>query len=259
MNLRRLLFFTIIFTSACQPRHEVESEYIDTISDTVTTKTIVDTASEPFPENSMFVIVSDLDPTIVTSIKYATNDNFIGKPLDGYFQPIAILTRPAATALIEVNKELQRRGLALKIFDAYRPQRAVEQIIRWSHDSDDTLMRQKFYPRLKKVDLRYQGYISKRSKHAMGSTVDLTIIDTATHQELDMGTPFDFLDVKAHYNADGLSKQQRDNRKLLRTVMSRHGFYPIEAEWWHFTLRHQPYNTAFDFPVHADSVRYFSI
>lgn len=215
-------------------------------------------APQPTPcVDGPFVIVTDMDSTIRADIRYAGSNNFVGTALDGYLQPIAILTRQAAEALVKVNKQLREQGLGLLIYDAYRPQRAVDHILRWSHQSADTLTRQQFYPHLSKYQIRCQGYISRRSKHAMGSTVDLTIISLATGQPIDMGSGFDMLDPVSNFHAAGLTSQQSQNRQLLRNVMCRNGFYPIEAEWWHFTLCHQPYTRAFDIPVHRDSVALF--
>lgn len=205
------------------------------------------------PDDSPFVVVTHLDSTIRTDIRYAGHNNFIGRPLNGYLQPVAILTRPAAQALVQANAELRQQGLALLIYDAYRPQRAVAQIMQWAYNDADTLMRSAYYPTLSKYQIRIQGYISKHSRHAMGSTVDLTIISLADGTPLDMGSTFDLFDPISHFRTSLITTQQQANRQLLRTVMSHHGFYPIEAEWWHFTLRHQPYTHAFDFPVHADS------
>lgn len=216
-------------------------------------------AHEPVPDDTPFVIVTDLDSTILTDIRYATGYNFVGKPLDGYLQPIAILSRKAAQALVEANKELKQKGLTILIYDAYRPQRAVDHIYRWSKNSSDTLTRSIFYPHISKHEIRCQGYISKRSKHAMGSTVDLTLCDIYTHEPLDMGSPFDLLDPVSNFSTNKITPEQRANRVLLRTTMSRHGFYPIEGEWWHFTLRKQPFDHSFDFPVHADSARLFRL
>lgn len=206
------------------------------------------------PEDSRFVVVTMLDTTILTDIRYAGNDNFVGRPLNGYLQPLAILTRQAGEALARANAELRNQGLVLLIYDAYRPQRAVDDIMQWSHNTQDTLMRSRYYPHITKLQIRQQGFVSKRSKHAMGSTVDLTIADLGTGKPLDMGSHFDLFEPVSHYGAAGLSAEQMANRKLLRSTMSRYGFYPIEAEWWHFTLRHQPYSTPFNFPVHIDSV-----
>lgn len=212
-----------------------------------------DTLSHPQPPDTLadprFVIVTQLDTTIRTDIRYATSNNFIGRPLQGYHRPLAILTRQAAEALVRANAELRQQGLVILIYDAYRPQRAVDDILQWSHNSADTLMRQQYYPSLTKLQIRQQGYISKHSKHAMGSTVDLTLFDLATQQPVDMGSPFDLFDPISHYASPRITPQQQANRRKLRTIMSRHGFYPIECEWWHFTLRHQPYTQPFDFEI----------
>lgn len=211
---------------------------------------------QPLPErdsNSPFVVVTDLDPTILVDLRYCRADNFVGTPLDGYLQPVAILTRQAAQALVEVSHDLKADSLLIRIHDAYRPHRAVEHICRWAADPTDTATRSSYYPNISKQDIRWKGYISRRSKHSMGSTVDLTLVDARTGEELDMGTPIDYLDPRSNYSSPETTPEQRTNRQRLRKVMTRHGFSPIEAEWWHFTLRNQPYTQSFDFPVHADS------
>lgn len=224
---------------------------------------MVDTPESPCPSpivrcvDGSWVVLTDFDTTLRADIRYAGNDNFMGRPMAGYLQPLAVATRPTAEALSKVNADLREQGLALLIFDAYRPQRAVDDIYEWSKVSADTLMRWRYYPRIAKRDIRFNGYISKKSKHAMGSTVDLTLVRIADGEEVDMGSSFDMLDPISHFNAPGLTAEQRANRQLLRRTMCRHGFSPIEAEWWHFTLRNQPYHNAFDFPVHRDSVILF--
>lgn len=243
-----LALLPLIFLSCNRP--SALAPIADSIPDTILA---IDSLSNLQPADTLddprFVIVTQLDSTIRTDIRYATSNNFIGRPLQGYHRPLAILTRQAAEALARANAELRHQGLVFLIYDAYRPQRAVDDILQWSRNSADTLMRQQYYPRLTKLQIRQQGYISKHSKHTMGSTVDLTLFDLATQQPVDMGSPFDLFDPISHYSSPLITPQQQANRRLLRTIMSRHGFYPIECEWWHFTLRRQPYTQSFDFEI----------
>jgi D-alanyl-D-alanine dipeptidase len=146
---------------------------------------------------------------------------------------------------------LKPYGLGLKIFDAYRPQRAVNHFLRWAKDTKDTKTRAKYYPGIDKRDLFRQDYIAERFGHSRGSTVDVTLTSLAApHQALDMGTPFDFFSVASWPDYPGLTAQQRANRLLLQTLMTKHGFKPYPKEWWHFTLGNEPYpDRYFDFPV----------
>lgn len=256
-NIAYLIGFVLLlasFASCSQSATEEFAPIVDTIIDDVA---VVEEIRDPFPPNSAFVIVTDLDSTILADIRYASSNNFLGRPMDGYLQPLAILSRPAAEALARANALLKQQGLCLKIYDAYRPQRAVNQIVDWAYNSSDTIMKSVYYPQLTKYQIRKQGYISRRSKHSMGSTVDLTLADLLTGQELDMGSPFDLFAPISHFDSPQITSEQRANRRLLRNTMQNAGFYPIECEWWHFTLRHQPYSRMFDFPVHADSARIF--
>jgi zinc D-Ala-D-Ala dipeptidase len=197
-----------------------------------------------------FVDVKEIVPTIKLEMRYATNHNFLGRPIDGYIQPKAILTRKAAEALKNVQEDLRPFGLGLKIFDAYRPQRAVDDFYSWSKDATDTNMKKEFYPRLSKIKLFQEGYILTKSGHSRGSTVDLTIISLTDGRELDMGSGFDFFGKVSWPDNLNISPSQRAHRLLLRALMQKHGFEPYFAEWWHFTLKNEPYpETYFDFPV----------
>ena len=200
-----------------------------------------------------FVYLDQTIPHLAVDLKYLGADNFLGRPVDGYVKSRCILTREAANALGRVQAELNRFGLGLKIFDAYRPQRAVDDFVRWARDLDDLKMKKEFYPNVKKASLFSDGYIASRSAHSRGSAVDLTIVsltDNKPGDELDMGSPFDFFDPKSWVNSPELQPQQRANRMLLRNIMEKHGFLPYEKEWWHFILKKEPYpKTYFDFPV----------
>lgn len=198
-----------------------------------------------------FVYLDETIPGIVVELRYAGDHNFIGRAIDGYRGRRAVASAPAAAALAQVQAELRPFGLSLKIFDAYRPQRAVDHFVRWAKDAADTRMKAEFYPRVDKANLFKDGYISERSGHSRGSTVDLTLAALAPpHAPLDMGTAFDFFGPEAWPEYADLTPQQKANRLLLQSLMIRHGFRPYRQEWWHFTLEREPYpDTYFDFPV----------
>lgn len=206
------------------------------------------TVSEP--EVAGFVELSEAVPDAILEIRYYSTYNFVGERIDGYEEPVALLTREAASALEEVSGELLARGCRLKIYDAYRPQSAVDHFKRWAADLEDTRMKAYFYPELDKSVLFSQGYISSKSGHSRGSTVDLTLLDMNTGKELDMGGAFDCFGKRSHPGYTGLTEEQAANRALLRDAMLSHGFKGIQTEWWHFTLEDEPYpDTYFNFPV----------
>ena len=197
-----------------------------------------------------FVSVGDAVPDAILEIRYYSTFNFIGDRIDGYERPAALLTREAAARLKEAAGDLAEKGYRLKIFDAYRPQMAVDHFMRWAEDPSDTRMKRYFYPDLEKDALIPGHYIARRSGHSRGSTVDLTLFDMRTHREVDMGSPFDFFGEASHPDSPGVSEPQRAARMLLRGAMMRRGFLPIASEWWHFTLENEPYpDTYFTFPV----------
>ncbi len=201
-------------------------------------------------DSSAFVNLTDVIPDAILEIRYYSTYNFVGERIDGYRQPVALITRVAADSLKAVNDELKTRGYRLKIWDAYRPQTAVNHFIRWAENVQDTVMKAVFYPMVDKSVLFEQGYIYARSSHSRGSTVDLTLIDAATGKELDMGSPFDWFGSESHPDYRCKLYRQSENRLILRDAMIRHGFEPIDSEWWHFTLRDEPFpDTYFDFPV----------
>jgi D-alanyl-D-alanine dipeptidase len=205
-------------------------------------------SAEQRPEG--FVTLNEFLPGAVYDVKYYTGDNFVGTRVDGYEAPMVLLTIEAATALKAVQADVTRFGLSLKFFDGYRPQMAVDHFMRWAEDIGDTRTKSAHYPDVDKRNLFRDGYIAARSGHSRGSTVDLTLVDKATGKELDMGTPFDFFGPESWPENPDFTPQVRANRALLRTVMLTHGFKPYEAEWWHFTLKEEPYpETYFNFPV----------
>ncbi|OAD44411.1 M15 family metallopeptidase [Polaribacter atrinae] len=197
-----------------------------------------------------FVYLSDVDKTIQKELRYFSNNNFIGKPIDGYHKNCIIVTQASANALVKVQESLLKEGLSLKIFDAYRPQQAVNHFVRWAKILEDTLMKKQYYPSVPKSQLFKRGYIASRSGHSRGSTVDLTIVSTKTGKELDMGSSYDFFGIQSHYIPKNISKEQQKNRLLLRNIMTQNNFRPYKNEWWHFTLRNEPYPTTyFNFPI----------
>ena len=197
-----------------------------------------------------FVYIHKAIPSAQLEIRYSGDHNFIGSPINGYERPVALMTREAATALKKAADKLETQGYILKIFDAYRPQRAVNQFITWAKDPADVKMKQEFYPEVDKKDLFRLGYIASKSGHSRGSTVDLTIIDKATGKEVDMGSPYDFFGKISHHGAKNITPQQTRNRELLMRALQQAGFRAYPEEWWHYTLKEEPYpDTYFDFPV----------
>jgi D-alanyl-D-alanine dipeptidase len=197
-----------------------------------------------------FVDAATVAPGLIVEARYAGSNNFIGQPIDGYDKPLCYLARPAAAALAQVVADLAPRGLTIKVFDCYRPERAVAHFVRWARNLGDVKMKARFYPEIDKSTLFRDGYIAARSGHSRGSTVDLTLARRAGGQELDMGTPFDFFSPRSWPSDRSISAEAQANRALLARAMGARGFRPYDKEWWHFTLRQEPYpETYFDFPV----------
>ena len=203
-----------------------------------------------------FVVVADHVPGVIQEIRYYTSYNFIGERIDGYEEPVALLTAEAARALSQVAKEAMVQGYRLKIFDTYRPAGAVKHFVLWGIEDQDIRMKPYFYPTLQKQELFAKGYIASRSSHSRGSTVDLTLFDMSTGKEVDMGSPFDFFGEISHPDYRGITDEQYKNRMTLRNLMLRHGFEPIDCEWWHFTLKDEPFpDTYFEFPVSSEYLK----
>ena len=227
------------------------------------------TENPPEEDTSAFVTLTDAVPDAILEIRYFGTYNFVGARIDGYEEPTALLTRRAAAALKAVSDEVMAQGYRLKIYDAYRPQEAVDHFVRWAADLSDAEMKAYFYPDLDKSVLFEQEYIMAKSGHTRGSTVDLTLFDMNTEKELDMGGTFDWFGPESHpdfcgnpdtgeYTGDGsksptgrtITAEQFANRMILRKAMLAHGFKPLDTEWWHFTLRDEPFpDTYFAFPV----------
>ncbi|HLH92702.1 MAG TPA: M15 family metallopeptidase [Xanthobacteraceae bacterium] len=199
---------------------------------------------------SSFVDVATIVPGLVVDMRYAGAHNFVGAPVDGYVRPVCLLTRSAAEALALVQRDLAAQGFGLEIYDCYRPVRAVRDFMRWARDVRDTRTRAEFYPDIDKRNLFALGYIATRSGHSRGSTVDLGLVRLADKSEPDMGTPFDTFSPRSWPGNTQVSDAARRNRALLAAAMRRHGFRSYDREWWHFTLRGEPFPTTyFDFPV----------
>ena len=206
-------------------------------------------------DSSDFVLLSEAVPDAILEIRYYSTYNFVGDRIDGYEEPMAFLTKEAASALREVSDELVAKGYRLKIFDAYRPQMAVTHFMNWALDAEDARMKEYFYPELEKDQLFPQGYIAEHSGHSRGSTVDLTLFDMTTEKEVDMGGTFDYFGERSHPDYTGITEEQYANRMILRDAMLAHGFQPLAEEWWHFTLENEPYpDTYFTFPINSDSL-----
>ncbi len=200
------------------------------------------------PEGFVYVksVIQDLD----VELRYFTTHNFVGDTIDGYKSNNLILTRETAEKLKLVQDELQQQNLCLKVYDGYRPQRSVNHFIRWAKDLNDTINKSEFYPNVAKRNLFKEEYIASRSGHSRGSTVDLTIIDGNTGRPLDMGSPYDFFGKQSWVDYDSITESQKKNRQLLQRVMLKHNFRNYPKEWWHFTLRWEPFpKTYFDFEV----------
>ena len=197
-----------------------------------------------------FVYLEDIAPSIKVELRYLSNNNFIGKPIEGYKSNCVIITKETAVLLKKIQQELLKKELSLKIFDAYRPQQAVNHFVKWARVLNDTLMKKEYYPNVAKSTLFKKGYIASKSGHSRGSTVDLTIVNTKINKELNMGSPYDFFGIKSHPFNQSITKIEKQNRMLLRKVMVDNGFNPYKNEWWHFTLKKEPFpKTYFNFLI----------
>lgn len=227
-------------------------------------------AARPLPAD--FVYLREVDPTIIQDMRYATANNFVGRVLNGYEAKECIVTRRVGVALKRVQQDLRPRGLSLKVYDCYRPQRAVDDMYAWAQDGRETAAQRSYNPKMSKADLFRLGYIARHSGHSTGKAVDLTIVQMpaatvppldpkasyadctgpqnlrAPDNSVDMGTGYDCSDEKAHTGSKAITAQQRKWRDILVSAMAKQGFVNYRLEWWHFSLP-GPGNTAFDFPV----------
>ena len=258
MRKTNIKTFAVVFVAVCGALLTACCSKND---DTVVTK--------PTDDSSQFVTLTDAVPDAILEIRYFGTYNFVGARIDGYLQPTALLLREAADSLRAVSDDLKSQGYRLKIYDAYRPQRAVDHFVRWAADLADTAMKPYFYPDLDKSVLFEQEYIMEKSGHTRGSTVDLTIFDMRTEKEVDMGGTFDWFGPESHpdfcgnpetgeYTGDNstsptgrsITAEQFANRMILRRAMLAHGFRALDSEWWHFTLNSEPFpDTYFTFQV----------
>ena len=197
-----------------------------------------------------FVYVQDDIPDLDVELRYFTDHNFVGIPIEGYKSNRLILSKEAAEALKKVQEDLRNQNLCLIVFDGYRPQIAVDHFVRWAKNLGDTINKQEFYPEVEKQFLFSEGYIASKSGHSRGSTIDLSIIDANTGELLDMGGFFDFFGEKSWTDNPDITEAQKQNRSILLTAMEKHNFRNYEKEWWHYTLRWEPFpDTYFDFLV----------
>ena len=216
----------------------------------------------PEMDSSGFVNLSDVVPDAIIEARYFATYNFVGARVDGYLEPVVLYTREAAEALKAVSDDVKAMGYRLKVYDAYRPQCAVDHFVRWGKDLADSLMKPFFYPDQDKAFLFERGYIAEKSGHTRGSAIDLTLFDMATGKELDMGGVHDWFGIESHPDYGGnpdtgeytggvdITEEQFRNRMILRQAMVRHGFATYDCEWWHFCLADEPYpDTYFNFPV----------
>ncbi|MGK5530563.1 M15 family metallopeptidase [Streptomyces sp. URMC 129] len=202
-----------------------------------------------------FVALEDVAPGIGQEMRYASRDNFTGERVDGYREPVCLLTREAAVALRRAHRALAQRGYGLRVFDCYRPRRAVQHFLRWAAGPETARTREEFHPRVPKDRLFEEGYLAARSAHSRGSTVDVTLV-RPPHGAVDMGTPFDFFDPASAPDSPEVGAAQREARQLLRSALVAEGFVPVPTEWWHFTYGPEPFpDTSFDFPVSRDALR----
>ncbi|MBP5279877.1 MAG: M15 family metallopeptidase [Erysipelotrichaceae bacterium] len=201
-------------------------------------------------DRSDFVDLNEIIDDLILDLRYYSDYNFVGTRIDGYEEPVALMTNKAAQALKRVADEARKDGYRLKIYDTYRPQMAVDHFVRWAEDLEDTKMKEDFYPEVNKDELFEKGYIYAQSSHSKGSTVDLTLFDVNKNEDLDVGGNFDYFGELSHPSYKGVNDVQYENRMYLRKLMMDNGFLPFETEWWHFTLKDEPYpNTFFNFPV----------
>ncbi len=197
-----------------------------------------------------FIYAEDVIPDLEVELRYFTSNNFVGQPIEGYHSNKLILTLESAQALKLVHEALQEQNLCLKVYDGYRPQSAVNHFIKWARDLDDTINKHTFYPDVKKRNLFKDEYIASKSGHSRGSTLDLTIIDGNTGIPLDMGSAYDFFGQESSIDYTNITEKQKINRQLLQRFMLKFGFRNYPKEWWHFTLRGEPFrDTYFDFAV----------
>ena len=196
-----------------------------------------------------FIKLNDIDNTIIVDLKYSTKSNFTGKTVRGYKSNTAILSNEASIALINAQNDFKKLGYSLIVFDAYRPQSAVDFFFEWSKDLNDTINKNSYYPNINKSQLFAQGYIAKKSGHSRGSTVDVSLVDLSTMKQIDMGSIYDYFGIQSSTFYPNISDSQKNNRMILYNIMINNGFKNYSKEWWHFTLENEPFQEYFDFLV----------
>tara|TARA_Y100001935_G_scaffold75927_1_gene63353 strand:+ start:2703 stop:3365 length:663 start_codon:yes stop_codon:yes gene_type:complete len=196
-----------------------------------------------------FVYLNDTDDSIIVDLKYYSTENFTGQFVEGYLSNNAILTKESALALSNAQDDFNKLGYSLILYDAYRPQRSVDFFVQWSKNPYDTINKRIYYPDVKKSELFELGYIASKSGHSRGSTVDVSLVEISTNKVLDMGTIFDYFGIESHTFFNDISEKQKSNRLILYEIMSNNGFKNYSKEWWHFTLKNEPYQKYFDFLV----------
>jgi D-alanyl-D-alanine dipeptidase len=196
-----------------------------------------------------FIKLNDIDSTIIVDLKYNTKSNFTGKIVRGYKSNTVILSNEASIALINAQNDFKKLGYSLIVFDAYRPQSAVDFFFEWSKDLNDTINKNSYYPNINKSQLFAQGYIAKKSGHSRGSTVDVSLVDLSTMKQIDMGSIYDYFGIQSSTFYPNISDSQKNNRMILYNIMINNGFKNYSKEWWHFTLENEPFQEYFDFLV----------
>ncbi|MGW7681662.1 D-Ala-D-Ala dipeptidase VanX [Kribbella sp. NPDC054772] len=200
--------------------------------------------------NADFVFVDEFVSGIRWDAKYAVWDNFTGKPVDGYLANRIVGTKALCVALDAAREQAETLGFGLLLWDGYRPQRAVDRFLRWSRQPEDGRTKRRHYPNIERTEMFEKGYVAAKSGHSRGSAVDLTLYHLATGEIARMGGDHDLMDSISHHNAHGITPTEARNRQHLRTVMESNGFDSYDYEWWHYTLRNEPYpDTYFDFPI----------
>jgi len=204
--------------------------------------------------NHDFVFVDELVSGIRWDAKYATWDNFTGKPVDGYMANRVVGTRTLCAALKRAQERAASLGFGLLLWDGYRPQRAVDSFLRWSEQPEDGRTKRRHYPNIERAEMIEKGYVAPRSGHSRGGAIDLTLFHLATGELAPMGGDFDLMDPVSHHSATGITSREERNRRYLRTIMEHCGFTSYDCEWWHYTLKHEPYpDTYFDFPISSSA------
>lgn len=230
----KLVFYCIIFSIITNPLYGTENIEMKTIDEA---------------EKAGFVYVSDYINDAIIDLRYCSNYNFVGTKIEGYVFPRPMMTKKAVEALASAAADLRKQGYRMIIYDTYRPKKAVKHFIRWVEDDDNPGLKDSFFPYCDKKHLFKLGYLSKRSGHSRGSTIDLGLV-TMNSKLVDMGGDFDFFGELSHSDFPDITQEQKNNRKILKDAMVKNGFKGIKSEWWHFTLKDEPYpNTYFDFDV----------